>query len=152
MRNVAPIDQKCDRRRELFPTVPVQVEVLLHVYDYQGKGQCCCCASRRSGVLRVVGAVAMRALNFMLAHCFGLGLYHSGVEVDGREYCFSALPAYGPDRYGASRMRGGVTRVRPRDEADDLPHAYQTTISLGMALLSQQERDVILSFNHFHCV
>lgn len=138
----------CDRVRrrcELFPTVPVEVEVLLHVYDYQGKGRCCCCAGNKNGLFRVLGAAIMVGLNFLLAHCIGLGLYHSGVEVNGREYAFCSLP---PAENGSSavrrRMLSGVTRVRPRDTTGGLPHAYRTTIPLGVALLCPQERDVPL--------
>ena len=128
----------------MFPTVPVEMEVLLHVYDYQGKGRCCCCADENR-LARALGAAVVVGLNFLLAHCIGLGLYHSGVEINGREYSFCSLP---PTERGNSaaitRMLSGVTRVRPRNAMGGLPHAYRTTIPLGVALLSQQEHDVPL--------
>ena len=118
--------------------------MLLHVYDYQGKGRCCCCADKNR-LARALGAVVMVGINFLLAHCVGLGLYHSGIEIHGREYSFCSLP---PKSSGSSaartRMLSGVTRVRPRNAMGGLPHAYRTTIPLGFALLSQQEHDVPL--------
>ena len=130
--------------------MPVEVEVLLHVYDYQGNGRCCCCAGKKNGPFRVLGAAVMVGLNFVLAHCIGLGLYHSGVEIHGREYSFCSLPPAETqsNRYGSSAMKkkmlSGVTRARPRNATGYLPHAYRTTIPLGVALLCQQERDVPL--------
>ena len=83
-RDTHSVSRVC-RRCELFPAVPVELDVLLHVYDYQGKGQCCCCTGGRNGPFRLLGAAVMLALNSVLAHCLGLGLYHTGVEVGGRE-------------------------------------------------------------------
>ena len=126
-------------KRELFASVKFDVAVFLHVYDYLGRT-----------------FPPMVAVNWLLAHFIGLGLYHSGVEVGGREFSFSAPPAdpaatttskntsartYTPK---VAKLQGGVVRVRPVDIVRYLPHAHRMKLSFGTARLSQIERDVLL--------
>jgi hypothetical protein len=145
------------RRVELFPHVRFEVAVFLHIYDYQGAPHChtsACCrpcpAPANRCFSRLAGAV-MITFNFLLAHSLGLGLYHSGVEVGGREFSFSAAPAApaasvhtAADRRNGRRnenkrnkLAGGVSRMRPRNVTRQLPHAYRSTVPLGVAHLSQ---------------
>ena len=139
----------CERLRiEVFPWVRVSMPVTLNIYDWNGRVRCC-------------GAMLV-ALNCFIGHTLGMGAWHSGVVLGGREYSYTMTAAAAAgrghvgrgDRYrstatarrgnGSSAGDGGVIRYRPRDPQCALPHRYRTSIFFGAVRLSELSKRALL--------
>jgi deubiquitinase DESI2 len=79
-------------------------QVLLHVYD-------------------------LSPINYFL-HIMGLGIYHSGIEINGKEYTFAG--------------GGGIFNTNPKEVIDSEGITLRETIVLGKTLKNRQEIDDIL--------
>ena len=113
-------------RIELFRHQPFDVPVTLHIYDWNGRHAWPC----------------MTLLNILLTYTVGVGIFHTGIEVLGREYSFARGEVA---RSVACRYRhqtlGGVIRYEPCDTKHHLPHAHRQSFLLGIVQMSQQDWD-----------
>jgi len=65
----------------------------------------------------------------------GFGVYHTGIEIFGREYCFAGNP---------NATGHGICTQTPRETPDESHWVFKESIALGNTLKSQKEIENIL--------